>query len=128
MGCSAVVVNHPKTNTHQFAAHALDPNPQKRSEGYCVGTERARCVSTRKSLPRLWENHKGRAKPLCQLCSYARHPAPCECRAVGARNRAQSRSSCETGRIRASPSEGTCMLGCVQPAHLAHHRTIFTKN
>ena len=34
MGCSAVVVNHTRTNTEQSAADAVDPNSQTRSEGY----------------------------------------------------------------------------------------------
>src|SRR6266568_2712079 len=113
MGCSATVVNDAKTNTERSAAYALDPISQARSEGRLVTTHGAGSAAIGEFLLGLRENDQGRAKPLCQLCCYARDRTLCECRANWACGSSQSRSPCETCRIRASARKGAGILGCV---------------
>src|SRR6266566_3438064 len=120
MGCSAVVVNNAKTNTEQSTTHALNPNPQTRSEGQRVSTDSASSAANRESLSGLWENDQGWAETLRQLCCYERDRTLCDCRANWAYSSAHSRRSCETCRIRTSPCERALVLETFQPTSLAH--------
>src|SRR5438046_1696805 len=120
MGCSAGVVNHTKPNTQQSAAHAVNPNPQTRSEGYQVSIHKAGCATTRESLSRLWKGHQGWTETLCQLFHHFRDRTSCNCRTRWPCSGAQCRRSCETGNISAWACQCTSMLGCVQSTRLAH--------
>ena len=128
MGCMAIVVNNSKTKIERSASDAPDPIAQTRGKSRIISSDHTCGTANRKSLSGVRENHQGWPDQLWQLRCCDRDGSTRKCRANWAGSGAQSRSPCETCRIRASARQGTSILGCVQPTSLAHRRNLFAKN